>query len=89
MNPCTHYGRTPWTGDRPIDRSPPNTGQHSTREREGTSMPGTGLEPPIAVFKLCETNRALDSATTGLDFCVIHKFRVIPLGRTAAGSAMT
>jgi len=47
MNPFRHFGRTPWTGDRPI-----YTVQHNTEKRGYTSMPRTGFEPTIPVSEL-------------------------------------
>jgi hypothetical protein len=44
MNPFRHFGRTPWTGDRPVARSLP------TQDNTGhTSVPPVGFEPTIPV----------------------------------------
>jgi hypothetical protein len=60
MNPFTHFGRTPWTGDRPIVR-------HHNTEKSGhthTSMPRAELEPTITLLELSKTVQALDRAVT-------------------------
>jgi len=55
MNPFRCFGRTPWTGDRPIARPQPYTGQHNSEKRGHTSMPLAGLKPTIPVFELWNT----------------------------------
>jgi hypothetical protein len=54
MGAFRYFGRTPWTGDRPIARPIPT--QESTTEKRGhTSEPQAGFEPTITVFERSET----------------------------------
>jgi hypothetical protein len=58
-------GRTPWTGDQPVERPLPahRTAQTQNKSTQ-TSMSQVGSKPTIPVFELAKTIRALDRAAT-------------------------
>jgi hypothetical protein len=58
-------GRTPWTGDQPVERPLPihRTTQTQNKSTQ-TSMPRVGFESMIPVFERAKTVYALDRAAT-------------------------
>jgi hypothetical protein len=58
-------GRSPWTGDQPVARTPPT---HRTTQTQNkctqATKPREGFEPTIPVFERAKTVHALDGATT-------------------------
>jgi hypothetical protein len=58
-------GRTPWTGDQPVERPLPTHRTTQTQnKRTQTFMPRLGVEPMIPVFERAKTVHVLDRAAT-------------------------
>jgi hypothetical protein len=51
----TKFGRTPWMGDRPVERT--STLQHIKPHKGKTSMPPAGFEPAIPAIERQQTAR--------------------------------
>jgi hypothetical protein len=75
MNPFRHFGRTPWTGDRPIALYLHGTGQHKethiyiyiyTYTHTHTHTPPAEFEPTITMFEQSKIVGALDANATGI-----------------------
>jgi len=65
MNPFRHFGRAPWTGDRPIARPLPT--QDGTYTKRGhIFVPLAGFEPTIPGFERWKITRGLDGAAIGI-----------------------
>jgi hypothetical protein len=59
MNPFRHFGRIPWTGDRPIPKSLPT--QKGTTQKNANILPRGGFESKIPVFEWCNTITRLNN----------------------------
>jgi hypothetical protein len=62
VNPFRHFGRTTWTGDRPIAST--YIGHHNTEKRGYTTMPPAAFEPMIRAFERFQTILVPDRAAT-------------------------
>jgi hypothetical protein len=73
LNPI-HRGRTPRTGDQPVERPLPT---HRTTQSQNkctqTSMPRVEFEPTIRAFERAKAVHALDRAATATGTCVVKE----------------
>jgi hypothetical protein len=55
MNPFRHFGRTPWTGDRPIAKPLPTQERTTQKKRRHSPMFWVGFEPKVPMFRRFNT----------------------------------
>jgi hypothetical protein len=70
-------GRTPWTGDQPVERPLPihRTTQTQNKSTQA-SMSQVGFEPTIPVFERVKTVHALDRAATAIGYGLLSSITV-------------
>jgi hypothetical protein len=75
VNPFRHTGRTPWTGDRPIEKLLRTQDRITQKKRGHISMPWARFENTIQEFERSKFVSALDVAVigTGCKNIKLHK----------------